>query len=359
MSTATVPEPTVPGPATPGEDRLNLRGEILPRFVPPVVAAGSLVVALLIYLLTPMDSEIQIVLMAALIFVVAMTAISTRVEGRRRARDRFATTLVYGTFLLALIPLIAVLASVISKGAGRLDISFLTHSMNGIGARDSGGGIYHAIIGTVEQVLIASAIAVPFGLLVAIYLVEYGRGRISRTISFFVDVLTGLPSIIAGLFVLAFWILALGQGFSGFAGSLALVVLMIPTVVRSAEEMLKLVPNELREAGYALGVPKWRTILRVVVPTALPGIVTGVMLAVARVSGETAPVLLTVFGTNLINANPFSGEQSSLPLYIYSQAGQPQQFAIDRAWAAALVLIIIIMVLNLIARLFAGRNRLK
>ncbi|SNQ50643.1 Phosphate transport system permease protein PstA [Frankia canadensis] len=354
MSTATAPEPVVTG-----EDRLNLRGQTLPRWTPLAVAAGSVVLALLIYFVTPVDSEIQIVLMAAILFLIAMSAASTVVEGARRARDRFATTLVYTAFLLALIPLVAVLVSVISKGAKRLDLDFFTHSMNNIGARDAGGGIYHAIIGTVEQVVIASAIAVPFGLLVAIYLVEYGQGRISRVISFFVDVLTGLPSIIAGLFVLSFWVLALGFGFSGFAGALALVVLMIPTVVRSSEEMLKLVPNELREAGYALGVAKWRTILKVVVPTALPGIVTGVMLAVARVSGETAPVLLTVFGTNLINSNPFSGEQSSLPLYIYSQAGQPQQFAIDRAWAAALVLIIIIMLLNLIARLFAGRNRLK
>ncbi|MCM3923555.1 phosphate ABC transporter permease PstA [Frankia sp. AiPs1] len=355
MSTATVSGPAVDS----GPDRLRLRGQSLPRWVPLAVAAGAVVVSLLIYLLTPVDSEIQIVLMAALGFLIAMTVVSTVVEGGRRARDRFATTLVYTAFLLAVIPLIAVLVSVISKGAGRLDAGFFTHSMNGIGARDVGGGIYHAIIGTVEQVLLASLLAVPFGLLVAIYLVEYGRGRISRVISFFVDVLTGLPSIIAGLFVLAFWVLALDQGFSGFGGALALAVLMIPTVVRSAEEMLKLVPNELREAGYALGVPQWRTILRVVVPTALPGIVTGVMLAVSRVAGETAPVLLTVFGTNLINSNPFSGEQSSLPLYIYSQAGQPQKFAVDRAWAAALVLIIIIMVLNLIARVFAGRNRLK
>jgi phosphate transport system permease protein len=354
MSTATVPEPAVAG-----EDRLNLRGAALPRWAPLALAAGSVALSLLIYFVTPVDSEIQIVLMAAVLFLISMTVVSTVVEGSRRARDRFATTLVYTAFLLAVIPLVAVLVSVISKGAKRFDADFFTHSMNGIGARDAGGGIYHAIIGTVEQVLLASLMAVPFGLLVAIYLVEYGRGRISRVISFFVDVLTGLPSIIAGLFVLAFWVLALGFGFSGFAGSLALVVLMIPTVVRSSEEMLKLVPNELREAGYALGVPQWRTILRVVVPTALPGIVTGVMLAVARVAGETAPVLLTVFGTNLINSNPFSGEQSSLPLYIYSQAGQPQQFAIDRAWAAALALIIIIMLLNLIARLFAGRNRLK
>ncbi|KDA42066.1 phosphate ABC transporter permease PstA [Frankia sp. B2] len=354
MKTATVPGSAVAG----GEDRLQLRGRVLPRWVPLAAAAGAVVLTVLIYLVTSISSRIQFLLLVAVFFILAMTVASTLVEGARRARDRFATNLVYAAFLLAVIPLLAVLVNVIEKGARRLRPGFFTHSMNGIGARDVGGGIYHAIIGTVEQVALASLLAVPFGLLVAIYLVEYGRGRVSRVISFFVDVLTGLPSIIAGLFILAFWILALHQGFSGFAGALALTVLMIPIVVRSAEEMLKLVPDELREASYALGVARWRTILKVVVPTALPGIVTGVMLAVARVAGETAPLLLTVFGTNLINANPFSGEQSALPLYIYSQAGQPQQAAVDRAWAAALVLIVIIMLLNFIARLIAGRSRL-
>jgi phosphate transport system permease protein len=341
-----------------GTDPMHLRGHSLPRFVLPAVAAGALLLTLLLYWVTSIQSKIQFVLIVLILFTVGQTIASSVVEGGRRARDRFVTTLVYGAFLLALIPLIAVLASVIAKGVARLDDTFLTDNMRGIGARDAGGGIYHAIIGTLEQVALASAMAVPFGLLVAIYLVEYGRGRISRTISFFVDVLTGLPSIISGLFILAFWIIALGQTFSGFAGSLALTVLMIPIVVRSAEEMLKLVPDELREASYALGVPRWRTILKIVVPTALPGIVTGVMLAVARVAGETAPLLLTIFGTNSTNYNPFVGEQSALPLFIYSQAGQPQQFAVDRAWAAALTLIIIVMILNLVARLVARRARI-
>ncbi len=196
-------------------------------------------------------------------------------------------------------------------------------------------------------------------MLVAIYLVEYGRGRISRTISFFVDVLTGLPSIIAGLFIFSFYLLALDQQPSGFAGALALTILMIPIVVRSTEEMLKLVPDDLREASYALGVTRWRTILKIVIPTALPGIVTGVMLAVARVAGETAPLLLTVFGTDSINFNPFSGPQSALPLYIYAQAGAPQQVAVDRAWAAALTLIVLVMLLNIIARMVARFARVR
>jgi phosphate transport system permease protein len=222
--------------------------------------------------------------------------------------------------------------------------------MAGVIPSGPGGGVYHAIIGTLEQVGLASLIAVPIGVFTAIYLVEYGRGKLALAVTFFVDVMTGIPSIVSGLFILAFWILILGFSYSGFAGSLALVILMIPVVVRSTEEMLKLVPNELREASFALGVPKWRTILKVVLPTSVGGIVTGVMLAVARITGETAPVLLLVWGTNFINANPFQDPQASLPMYIYLQYTNGSEAAYDRAWAAALTLIAFIMILNLVAR---------
>ncbi|MEU4723485.1 phosphate ABC transporter permease PstA [Nonomuraea dietziae] len=282
-----------------------------------------------------------------------MSAIQ-RISTGRRIKDRVVQGLVYLAFALAVVPLVSVLWLVIQNGLARFDLEFLTHSMRGIGARDAGGGAYHAIIGTLEQVLLASVIAVPIGVLTAIYLVEYGTGgRLSRTISFFVDVMTGVPSIVAGLFIFAFWILFLGIPFSGFAGALALSILMMPTVVRSAEEMLRLVPNDLREASYALGVPKWRTILKVVLPTALTGIITGVMLAIARVAGETAPLLLTVFFTDSINNDPFNGPQMGLPLYVFDQAARPNDTAIDRAWAGALTLILIVMLLNLVARLIA------
>ncbi|MER7366709.1 phosphate ABC transporter permease PstA [Nonomuraea wenchangensis] len=272
----------------------------------------------------------------------------------RRVKDRFVQGLVYLAFAMAVVPLVSVLWLVISNGMARLDLEFLTHSMRGIGARDAGGGAYHAIIGTVEQVLLASAISVPIGLLTAIYLVEYGNGgRLSRAISFFVDVMTGVPSVVAGLFILAFWILFLGMPYSGWAGAMALSILMMPTVVRSTEEMLRLVPADLREASYALGVPKWRTIMKIVLPTAFTGIVTGVMLAVARVAGETAPILLTVFFTDSINNDPFSGPQMGLPLYVFDQAARPNDTAIDRAWTGALTLILIVMLLNLVARLIA------
>ncbi|MEV0970150.1 phosphate ABC transporter permease PstA [Microtetraspora glauca] len=286
-----------------------------------------------------------------------MTTVPTGIQPistGRRVKDRIVHVLVYLAFAIAVIPLISVLWLVVKNGMQRFDLEFLTHSMRNIGARDAGGGAYHAIIGTLEQVLLASLIAVPIGLLTAVYLVEYGSGgRLARSISFFVDVMTGVPSVVSGLFVLAFWILALGMPFSGFAGAMALSILMMPVVVRSAEEMLRLVPNDLREAAYALGVPKWRTIVKVVLPTAFTGIVTGVMLAVARVAGETAPLLLTVFFTDSINNDPFNGPQMGLPLYVFDQAGRPTDTAIDRAWTGALTLILIVMLLNLVARLIA------
>ncbi len=294
------------------------------------------------------------VLWTILAYLVTQTVVSVAVEGRRRARDRFASGLITIAFALALVPLFAVLYVTVSKGAAKLSGLFLTHSMQGVAESDPGGGIYHAIIGTLEQVGLATLLAVPLSLLVAVFLVEYGRGtKAAGVVSFFVDIMMGLPSIVAGLFILALWILVLGFGYSGFAGALALSILMIPVTVRSAEEMLKLVPDSLREASYALGVPKWRTIIKVVIPTATAGIVTGVMLAISRVMGETAPLLLTVLGVQFINVNPFSGPQASLPLFVFNEAQQPYDNAIARAWAGALTLIILVMLLNLTGRLVA------
>ncbi|WP_395108948.1 phosphate ABC transporter permease PstA [Actinomadura sp. SCN-SB] len=282
----------------------------------------------------------------------------TSVSLRRKIKDRLVQVLVYMAFALAVIPLVSVLWTVVANGLARLDGTFFRFSMNGLSGRDPGGGAYHAIVGTLEQVAITSLIAVPIAVLTAIYLVEYGNGgRLARVISFFVDVMTGIPSIVAGLFILALWLLTFGFEFSGFAGSLALTILMIPTVVRATEEMLKLVPADLREASYALGVPRWRTVCFVVLPTAMTGIVTGIMLAVARVMGETAPLLLTIFFTKAINTNPFDGPQGSLPTFIWEQAADPNQNSIDRAWTGALVLILIIMLLNLGARMIARLYR--
>lgn len=314
------------------------------------VAAAVLLVTWALFALTPLQGRADYGVVAVAGYLAAQSAVSLRVEGRRRAMDRFVAALAIAAFLVALAPLLSVLVFTSVHGAKRFDVTFFYHSMRNVAESDPGGGAYHAIIGTIEQVGLATAIAVPFGILVGIYLTEYARGRFGRVVSFFTDVMTGVPSIVAGLFILAFWIQALGMGYSGFAGSLALVVLMLPTVVRSAEEMFKLVPPSLREGGYALGMSKATVVLRIVLPTALPGLVTGVMLAIARVIGETAPLLLTIFGTASIHNNPFSGFQSALPLFVFNEAGQPNATALDRAWTGALTLIAIVIVLNLVAR---------
>lgn len=268
----------------------------------------------------------------------------------RRVRNRTMTGLLVLAVLVALAPLIAVTAYTIQRGLKGISGHFFTQSMKGVGPLDPTGGAIHAIIGTAEQVGIASLIAVPLGLLVAIDLVEYRRGRFTRAVRFFIDVMTGLPSIVAGLFIFAFWVIGLHRGFSGLAAGFALAVLMLPVVVRSSEEMLKLVPTSLREAALALGVPKWRATVSVVLPAARDGIITGVMLAVARVTGETAPLLLTAFGTQIVHANPFSGAQSSLPLFVYQQAGSAFKVNVNRAWAGALTLIALVILLNVSAR---------
>ncbi|WP_199551620.1 phosphate ABC transporter permease PstA [Streptomyces sp. N35] len=330
----------------------TLQGARLPSWAPYVIAAGSIAVGCGIGLAGGLDSRIQWGLIASILFLLVTYLLAAKIEGGRQAKDRMATSVVWVAFLLAVIPLVSLIWETVARGIKVLDSYFLTTSMGVLADTDVGGGIYHALIGTLEQVGLATLMAVPVGLLTAIYLVEYGRGKLAKAVTFFVDVMTGIPSIVAGLFILSFWILILDMGYSGFAGAMALAILMMPVVVRSTEEMLKLVPNELREASLALGVPKWRTILKVVLPTSIGGITTGVMLSVARIAGETAPVLLLVWGNPLINTNPFDGPQASLPLYIYQQyansAGSPAAY--DRAWAAALTLIILIMVLNLVAR---------
>jgi phosphate transport system permease protein len=329
----------------------SLRGASLPKWTPWAIMAGSIALAVGLGLAAGLHSRVQWGLIAGLLFLVGTYVIAARVEGRRQAKDRIATALVWVAFVLAVIPLASLIWATVQRGVKVLDVYFLTHSMGVVADSEPGGGIYHAILGSLEQVGLATLIGAPIGILTAIYLVEYGRGSLAKAVTFFVDVMTGIPSIVAGLFILSLMLMFDMQPF-GFAGSLALAILMMPVVVRSTEEMLKLVPNELREASLALGVPKWRTILKVVVPTSIGGIITGVMLAVARIAGETAPVLLLVFGNPFINANPFEGAQASLPLYIYQQYAQSagSQAAYDRAWAASLTLIAFVMILNLLAR---------
>ncbi|WP_043719109.1 phosphate ABC transporter permease PstA, partial [Nocardia asiatica] len=238
----------------------------------------------------------------------------------RKVRNNLATGLVWLAFGIALVPLAWVLIMVISKGiAAVVRVDWWQNSLKGVLPNQVAGGVYHAIYGTIAQSLVATVIAVPLGIMAAVYLVEYGRGVLAKTTTFMVDILAGVPSIVAALFIFALWIATLGFPQSSLAVSLALVLLMLPVVVRSTEEMLKLVPDELREASYALGIPKWKTIVRIVVPTALPGMISGILLAIARVMGETAPVLVLVGYSKSINTNIFDGNMASLPLLIYQE----------------------------------------
>jgi phosphate transport system permease protein len=354
--TATVPT---------GLARSSFSGQRLPWYAPPLLGAAALAVSAAINLLGGLGGWVLTVVDAAILYAVVTVVVSWAVEGGRRARNRLASTLVYAAFILALIPLGWVAATVVYQGMGRLDSVFFWNSMFNVTATDPGGGAYHAIVGTLEQVGIACLLSIPLGLAAAIYIVEYGRGRLATSIRFFVDVMTGIPSIVAGLFVLAFWVTVVTPlynggtpAYSGLAAALALTVLMLPTIVRSSEEMLRLVPTALREGSYALGVHRWKTILRIVLPTALPGIVTGVMLAVARAAGETAPVLLVAGGTPAINFNPVVGNQESLSFFVYEQAGEASRYAPGRAWTAALTLIILVLALTVAAKLLSRRSKI-
>ncbi|WP_107653998.1 phosphate ABC transporter permease PstA [Nocardia suismassiliense] len=268
------------------------------------------------------------------------------VSTSRRLRNHLATGLVWLCFGIALIPLAWVLIMVVSKGfESVISIDWWQKSQKGILPDQSGGGVYHAIYGTIVQSAIAAVIAVPIGIMAAVYLVEYGRGWLAKTTTFMVDILAGVPSIVAALFIFALWIATFGAPQSAFAVALAMVLLMLPVVVRSTEEMLKLVPDELREAAYALGVPKWKTIARIVIPTALPGMISGILLALARVMGETAPVLVLVGYSKSINSNVFDGNMASLPLMIYQELANPEPEGRARVWGAALTLILLIALL--------------
>jgi phosphate transport system permease protein len=278
---------------------------------------------------------------------------------RRRRRDLTMRGLLLGGTLLALVPLVFVLFYVVEKGIGAWSSSFFTTDPTGAFLGDP-GGIKSALLGTIEMVALAAAIAIPLGIALAVYLVEYGKRTVfARTVRYFVDVLTGVPSIVFGLFV--YIVLILGGGFGGFAawkGSVALALLMFPVVTRASEVVLDTVPDQLREGALALGAPRWRIVGRIVLPTALPGLITGSLLAIARAAGETAPLLFTAFA---VNATSFKlgGPMNSLPLQIWNDVRQAQDRLVERAWGSALALIVLILLLTLPARILSRRSRIS
>lgn len=333
----------------------------LPSWAVWSMVAGSLAAMLAVFAIVAMGSGSGLniagwLVSAGVVYLILIFTVSSIVESRRKAVDRLVTGVVASAFIVAMVPLVSVAWTVVVNGIARFDAEFFSSSMRNVVGE--GGGVLHAIVGTLLITGMAALISIPIGLMAAIYLVEYGEGkRLGRGITFLVDVMTGIPSIVAGLFAYALFALFFGPGIRmGFMGSIALSVLMIPVVVRSTEEMLRLVPNELREASYALGVPKWLTVVKVVLPTSIAGITTGIMLSISRVIGETAPLLITAGFTNSMNYDLFDGRMQTLPVFTYTEymnKGIPPEAYIDRAWAGALTLILIVMLLNLIARIVA------
>jgi phosphate transport system permease protein len=371
----------VPDQAPQGElqrSRLDdLDGVVLSRVRPTtgrpavVMALAAAVLALLLRIGPGLHLATSLVLAFA-VYLAAVYVVYRRLGGRRVAVDQVVRALVYFAFVCAIVPLVSLLWTVVSQGAARaLDPAFLNQTMNGVtGLHDQAyadgtgpfvGGAFHAIVGTLIITGLASLISVPIGLFTAIYLVEYGTAsRLTRWIRFFVDVMTGIPSIVAGLFAFALFVQIFGprDAKMGIAGAIALSVLMIPTVVRNSEEMLRIVPNELREAALALGVPKWRTIAKVVLPTAASGLASGITLAIARVIGETAPLLVAIGYARGLSLNAFDGPMNTLAVYAYYMFTKPlspavREPSLERAWAAALLLVLIVVALNLVARLVA------
>jgi phosphate transport system permease protein len=356
--------PIAPSPV-PIPEHVRLTSGKLPRFIEPIVLVVMAVIVALTLLVVTQTLNIALwLILTAVLYLIAIGVGASIVENRRKATDRVVRGVVTAFFVLAVAPLISTLWTVVAKGITVVNWDFITSvttsafDPNTLEVTTKPGAL-QAIVGTLIITGIAALISVPIGVLTAVYLTEYSQpsNPMRRAITFLVDVMTGIPSIVAGLFAFSLFTLIVGpKAFSGFSASIALCVLMIPIVVRSTEEMIRLVPSDLREASLALGVPKSATILKIVLRTAASGIVTGIVLAVARVVGETAPIFIAASFTDNFNANPFSGAMQTLPVMAYTAYSFPSK-DIDasqaQAWGAALLLVIFVVIFNLIARIIA------
>lgn len=352
-------EAVLPGSPSPdGADRPLKVRTMMPGDVVEVAASAASAVALawlLFSRLTPLRGAFGFVIATFALFVPIYWVVCRDRHGPLAASDRVATALMVTAGAATFVPLVLIVGYVVDRGAANLRPGFFTETLEVVGPLDppTAGGALHALVGTAQQVGIALAVSVPLAVLTAVYLSEIG-GRPARWVRFLVDAMSGVPSIVAGLFVYAVWVLQFGQGFSGLAAGLALSILMLPTVARTAEVMLRLVPSGVREGALALGAPEWRVALQVVLPTARAGLVTAVILGVARVVGETAPVLLTAFGSSSLNSSPVSGPQEDLVLFIYRNIRASVDAPVERAWTAAFVLITLVLVLFALARFLGG-----
>ena len=325
------------------------------------ILIGSLVSAValvwLMFQLTPFRGVLGFVVCTVGMFALIYWLIERELHGALSATDRVASVLVASAAIVVILALATIVIFIVGRGVKALKPNFFTQTLSNAGpdAKLTTGGALHAILGTLIQTGIAVVISVPLGLLVSIFLNEIG-GRFVRPVRALVDAMSGLPSIVAGLFIYAVWLVQLGNKFSGFAGGLALSILMLPSVIRTSEEVLRLVPDGLREASLALGAPQWRTVAGVVLPTARAGIITAIILGMARAVGETAPLIMTSFGSDATNLNPFSGPMASLPIFAFQKVRSSSTNYIDRGFTAALVLIVLVLILFTIARRLGARK---
>ena len=352
MSTAALPAPELPKSR---QVRQSPR-ELLAR---PSAILGLVAVAVTaLFAVTPLSGGLGWIICTYVGFVAADAFDNLKAHGPVVAQDRIATVLVCTAGLCTIVPLILIVVYVVSKGLGGITPAFFTETLEFVGPADPAtvGGAKHAIIGTFQQVGLAMLLATPLGLLTAIHLTE-SRGRLARVTRVLVDAMSGIPSIVAGLFIFTMFVLKFDQGFSGLAAAMALAVLMLPTVARTAEEVIKLVPDGLRESSLALGAPQWKTVTKIVLPAARSGLVTATVLGVSRIAGETAPLLMTAFGSDAMNANPLQNPQSSLPLFAFQRVRAALPTQIARGWAGALVLIVLVLSLFTLARAVTARSR--
>jgi phosphate transport system permease protein len=322
-------------------------------------AVSSFAFVWLLFRLAPLSGGAGFGILWFAAFVAIYWLVVRETEGSLAARDKVAGAVITSLAVGLAVPLVLIIGFVVVKGVKAFSLNFFTQTLQFVGPLDPAtkGGAAQAIVGTLEQIGLAIVISVPLGLATAIFLNEVG-GPLKRPVRIFVDAMSGVPSIVAGLFIYAVWIVQFHHTFSGFAASMALAVLMLPTITRTGEEVLRLVPDGLREASLALGATEWRTTLGVVVPTARSGLVTAVILGVARAVGETAPLIMTSFGASVMNTNAFHAAQDSLPLFVYRLIRFPQQAQLDRAWTGALVLIGLVLILFVAARV-VGRSAVR
>jgi phosphate transport system permease protein len=305
--------------------------------------------------ISPLKGKLGFVIVLILMAIATTSVISWIRKDRKAALNSTSTVLVYVAAAFVIVPLASILWEIFTKGATGVSLNIFSNDMSATAsdAPLTEGGLLHAIVGTVYLVFMASIISTPIGILTALYIVEV-KGRFAGIVRFFVQAMSGIPSIVAGLFIYAVWMIGLGNSYNAGAGAAALAILMIPTVARTSEEVLKLIPNDLREAGLAMGATQWRTVAMIIIPAAKSGLVTSVILGIARVAGETAPLLLTIGGADGLNLNPFSGNNSALPYYIWKNLGLGSEIAVQRAWLGVFILIVVVFIFFTLARVLGA-----